>query len=149
MAIEQAKELLKAIRTDPKAKELLGDAAEPRSEEEMIRLCAKLAPNLGFDVSEIDIREALAATEQERLNRTAAGVQMVSDEDVANATGGDAVGAFWQGEDAPNGHEMGCLFTYYDFDWQRDNSVWCKSEYYCNEAHISSGCKENGKIVWM
>ena len=130
MAIEQAKELLKTIRTDPKAKELFRDAAEPRSEEEMIRLCAEAAPKLGFDVSEIDIREALAAAAKERLNMTAAGVQMVSDEDMANATGGDGVGALWQGEDAPDGHEMGCIFTYHDSDWSVDNNVWCEKTYY-------------------
>ena len=44
MAIEKVKELIKAIQTDPKAKELLKGASEPKSEEDMIRLCAEVAP---------------------------------------------------------------------------------------------------------
>lgn len=73
MAIEKVKELIKAIQTDPKAKELLKGASEPKSEEDMIRLCAELAPKLGFDVSETDIREAVAALSRERMEKNGGG----------------------------------------------------------------------------
>lgn len=83
MAIEKVKELLQAIRNDPKAKELLKGASEPKSEEDMIRLCAEVAPKLGFDVSETDIREAVAALSRERMEKTAADVEKLSDDEVA------------------------------------------------------------------
>ena len=131
MAIEKAKELLEAIRTDPKAKELLQGVSEPRSEEDMIRLCAEIAPKLGFDVSEADIREAVAALSRERMEKTAADVQKLSDDDITQASGGE----LWQGEDAPDGHEMGCMLTYHGFSYQWEHKIWCSNNYYCLSAH--------------
>ena len=37
------------------------------------------------------------------------------------------------GEDAPDGHEMGCGFFYHKYDWSKKNNTWCKQEYYCLE----------------
>ena len=127
MAIEKVKELIKAIQTDPKAKELLKGASEPKSEEDMIRLCAEVAPKLGFDVTEADIRETVAAAVQARKEKT---VQKLSDEDVAQASGG----AFWTNDDAPDGHEYGCFLTYHSDKWQIEHGYSCPKEYLCSSG---------------
>ena len=137
MATEKVMELLNAIQTDPKAKELLKDAAQPRSEEEMIRLCAELAPQLGYDVNEAEIREAITAAAQARREKTAADIQALPDDDVEKAVGGGNEDTFWTGEDAPDGHEMGCMLTYHTYQWQKDNDTWCKKEFYCSNRHYS------------
>ena len=137
MATEKVMELLNAIRTDPKAKELLKDAAQPRNEEEMIRLCAELALQLGFDVTEAEIREVVTAAAQARREKTAADIQALPDDDVEKAVGGGNENAFWTGEKAPDGHEMGCVLIYYTYRWQKDHDIWCKREYYCSKGHYS------------
>ena len=134
MAIEKAKELLKTIRTAPNSKELLKDAAEPRSEEDMIRLCAQIAPKPGFDVTEKEIRDAITAAAQERREKTAADIEKLTDDEMEKATGG-AEDKLWQGEDAPDGHEMGCLITYHGWYWSRDNDTWCRENYWCYKSN--------------
>ena len=128
MAIEKAKELLEAIKTDLKAKELLKGVSEPRSEEEMIRLCAEIAPKLGFDITEAELREAGAALAKERQDKTAADVQKLSDEEVAQASGGE----LWINEDAPDGHEYDCLITYHSHKWQIQHGYSCEVVYLCS-----------------
>lgn len=135
--LDKVKELLNAVRIDPKAKELLQGVSEPRSEEEMIRLCAGIAPKLGFDVTEAEIREAITAAALERREKTAADMEKLSDDDVEKAAGGTE-DAFWTGEKAPDGHEMGCFAIYYSYAWQRDHHIWCRQEYYCNRGHYSA-----------
>ena len=127
MAIEQVKKLLEAIKSDPKAQELLQGVSEPKSEEDMIRLCAEIAPKLGFDVTEADIREAVAAMSRERMEKTAADVEKLPDDDVAQAAGG----ALWHNEDAPDGHEYGCVLCYHSEEWQIQNGYSCNIYHLC------------------
>ena len=91
MAIEQVKKLLEAIKSDPKAQELLQGVSEPKNGEEMIRLCAEVAPKLGFDVTEAEIRQGIAQEEWNRRENTDAAaeqIQKLSDSEVENAAGG-------------------------------------------------------------
>ena len=91
MATEKVMELLNAIRTDPRAQELLKDRPQPKNEEEMIRLYAELASRLGFEVTEAEIQSAFREAQRARKERTdaaSAEIQKLSDEDVATAAGG-------------------------------------------------------------
>ena len=151
MATEKVMELLDAIRTDPKAKEMLKGTAKPKSDEEMIRLCAELAPSLGFDVTEDEIRAGVEAIKQERMKKTAADIQALSDEDAEKIAGGRE-DLFRTGEDAPDGHEMGCFATYHNWRWSRDHDYWCTYDYYCYQHHHNlsytcdtqtRGCEDN------
>ena len=36
------------------------------------------------------------------------------------------------GEDAPDGHEMGCIWFYHHYIYQKEMNIWCKKSYYCN-----------------
>ena len=92
MAIEKVKELLKAVKTDPEAQAKLSGLTKPSDEEGAIRYYAEAAKLLGFDVTEKDIREAVAAASREQKNKTeaAAGrVEALSDDEMARASGGD------------------------------------------------------------
>ncbi len=121
MAIEKVKELIKAVKTDPKAKELLDGVSEPRSEEDMIRLCAEVAPKLGFDVTEAEIRQGIAQEEWNRRENTDAAaeqIQKLSDSEVENAAGGscsdvDALdtSVFGEGEKDYNGGICDEIYT--------------------------------------
>ena len=128
MAIENAKELLKAIQTDPKSKELFNGAMEPRSEEEMIHLCMEAASRLGFNVQETDIREAIAEVTQERLNKTTADVQKLSDEEVSDVAGGD----WWRCDDASDGHEYNCVAFWHGEEYQIQEGLSCQNVYLCS-----------------
>ncbi len=88
MAIEKAKELLEAVKTDPKAKELIQEAGIPRNDEEFFHLYAEIASRLGFDITEEEIRAGIIALIQERREKTAADIEKLSDVEVEKAAGG-------------------------------------------------------------
>ena len=134
MAIEKVKELLETVKTNPKAKELLKGAGEPKSEEDMIRLCAEIAPKLGFDITEAEIRAGVAEMERQRREKTSAGIETLSDEDAEKASGG----ILWNGEEAPDGHELGCYLTYHDYGYQKEKGIWCKRVYFCNSGYYTT-----------
>ena len=137
MAIEKVKELLKAVKTDPEAQAKLSGLAKPKDEDGAIRYYAEAAKLLGFNVTEKDIREAVAAASKEQEKKTAADMEKLADNDVVKATGGEE-DVFWTGEKAPDGHEMGCFAIYYSYAWQRDHDIWCRHEYYCNQGHYKA-----------
>lgn len=131
MAADKAKEFFARIETDPKAKELLSGAKEPKTEEEFIGVCMKLASQTGFEVTSDEIRDAIDTMTQKRREKTAAGIQLLPDEELESATGGNC----WTGEDAPDGHEMGCFITYHGYGWTKENNTWCSDKFYCDGGH--------------
>lgn len=50
---------------------------------------------------------------------------------------GVAGGAVWTGENAPDGHEMGCLLFYHYSSYNKKNDVWCQNEYYCTGSYLA------------
>ena len=135
MAIEKVKELLKTVRNDPKAQEALRQLDKSADVEGIIRYFAEAAKRLGFDLTEEEIREGFKEVEEQRRKRTAAvtdEIENLPDNEVESAAGG----MLWNGEDAPDGHEMGCMLTYHGRDWQIMNHVWCEKSYYCNMVKL-------------
>ena len=131
MAIEKVKELLKTVGTDPEAQKALQQMDKSADMEGIIRYFAEAAQRLGFDLTEEEIREGFQAVETERRKKTAdASEEIVDlpDDEMGYASGG----AFWEGEEAPDGHEMGCFLTYHNRAWQEAFGIWCEKMYYCN-----------------
>ena len=87
MAIEKVQELLKAIKNDPKAQELLKNLPPVKSEEEKIASLIGVAKKLGYDLTKEDF-EAYAQAQKEKTDAQAEAVQTLADEDVAQASGG-------------------------------------------------------------
>ena len=48
-----------------------------------------------------------------------------------------AGGWLWTSEDAPDGHEMGCIASYHHYNWSKENGIWCKQDYYCVSGYYS------------
>ena len=57
---------LDALRNDPRAQELIKDMPVPKSDEEAVACYAKLAKDLGFDLTTDDIKSGLKAMENDR-----------------------------------------------------------------------------------
>ena len=57
---------LDALRNDPRAQELIKDMPVPESDEEAVACYAKLAKDLGFDLTTDDIKAGLKAMENDR-----------------------------------------------------------------------------------
>ena len=94
MAIEKIKELLKAIKTDPEAQAKLAGLVKGESEDGIVRFYAEAAKLLGFDVSEDELRAAVADAAQGRAEKTEAAAEKVSalaDEALEQVAGGNYV----------------------------------------------------------
>ena len=86
-----------------------------------------IAKELGFDVTAKELEEAVKAM------RKAAGE--ATKELSLDEMGKTAGGIFWNGEDAPDGHEMGCVAFYHQYKYQEENNIWCNKSYYCNNHY--------------
>lgn len=92
MSKESAIRFLKELRTNEKARELLQGLKIPESKEDKIKVCAKIAADLGEDISFEDLAEALEEIEAGICQKAeAASAQMVKleDDDVENVAGGE------------------------------------------------------------
>ena len=92
MSKESAIRFLKELRTNEKARELLQGLKIPESKEDKIKACAKIAADLGEDISFEDLADALKEIEAGICHKAeAASAQMVKleDDDVENVAGGE------------------------------------------------------------
>ena len=121
MALENARKFLEQVLKD---KALRACTAEKEPAE-----VVAIAKELGFDVTAEELEEAVKAM------RKAAGeaAKELSIDELGKVAGG----IFWTGEDAPDGHEMGCFMTYHHHQWSVDNNIWCKSTFYCTGSYTS------------
>ena len=115
-----SKEFVKKFRKDLEENEELKEKLKKEleafkdSDKKEKELIPEIARKLGYDFTDEEFKEEFSKPEE------------VNDEELANVSGG----ALWQGEDAPDGHEMNCLLFYY-FSWQH---------YYWNND-ICENCK--------
>ena len=100
MAMEQAKQFLTKLMTDGKLRKKLASKTPDEA--------AAFAKDLGFDVTSEERREAEQELRKESANSTEA-VELTKD-DLDEVAGG----IFWFGDDAPDGHEIGCWVYWYD-----------------------------------
>ena len=121
MALENARKFLEQVMKD---KALRACTAEKEPAE-----VVAIAKELGFDVTAEELEEAIKAM------RKAAGeaTKELSIDELGKVAGG----IFWTGEDALDGHEMGCFMTYHHHQWSVDNNIWCKSTFYCTGSYTS------------
>ena len=88
--MEQIKEFLKALKTDPRVKEMLG-GTEPESKEETLQLYAKAAGILGFSLTAEQIEEGINKLTEEMMEKTASAESSVKEldlDDLAQVSGG-------------------------------------------------------------
>lgn len=115
MSKENAKEFLKKVISDEALRERLNEKTPEQT--------AVIAAESGYDLTAEDLLAAEAELRREKSSNTVE----LSLEEMDNAAGG----MLWEYEDAPDGHELGCIITYHSKSWARENKVWCKDTYYC------------------
>ena len=120
MAFENAKKFLEQAMND----EALRGRVMEKGPAEMVAI----AKELGFDVTAEELEEAVKAM------RKAAGeaTKELSIDEMGKVAGG----IFWTGEDAPDGHEMGCFITYHQWWTCEENKWWCHNYYYGEHGEI-------------
>ena len=134
MSKEIAKKLIAELQTNEELKtKIVG--IEDRAE------LVKKAVEMGYDVTLDELMEA----EKEYRNSLAAKTEELSPEELESAAGG----ILWQGEEAPDGKELGCDICNYKYDEMKEKNYWCKDKYYCNSTRIGyiPSCNNNGSIV--
>ncbi len=117
MSKETAKKLIAELQTNNELKAKIKDISDPAE------LAAK-AVEMGYDVTLDELVEAEKKFKTEKAKKT-----RLSVEELETVAGG----MVWQGEDAPDGHEMGCAVSYHDYYYQKDTGTWCKDNYYCDQ----------------
>ena len=123
MSKESAKKLIAEMQTN---EELKAKIAGITDKEELV----KMANEAGYDVTLDELTEA----EKEYRAELAKKSDELSADQLESAAGGKV----WNGEDAPDGHEMGCFESYHNSSYSIYRDVWCKKSYYCNYRFIST-----------
>ena len=85
---------------------------------------AEIAAEHGYDVTVDDI---LAEVQARRKRVPANSLRHVADDEIDMVAGG----AMGTAEDAPDGHEIGCVLVYHDFSWCYENDIYCYEQFYC------------------
>ena len=117
MAFEKEKEFLAKMMFDEGLRTKV-DAADPDQ-------IVKIAQEAGYDITGEDLEKA---AKEARAEADSKGVKMsVPVDDMDKVAGGSV----WGGDDAPDGHEMGCAIFYHGWDWQEKHNIYCKEMYYC------------------
>ena len=121
MALENARKFLEQVMKD---KALRARTAEKEPAE-----VVAIARELGLEATAEELEQAVKA-----MRKTAGeATKELSIDELGKVAGG----IFWTGEDAPDGHEMGCFMTYHHHQWSVDNNIWCKSTFYCTGSYTS------------
>ena len=131
MAIEKIKELLEAIKSDPKAQEALREYVKNDGEDGVIRYLMEAAKKAGFTVTEEEIRETIDTEVKARAKKTeeaAADIQALPDDALEKAAGGKK-------------DHSSCMDTYQDREncWITDG---CDKNYQDYDDYV---CRNNYK----
>ena len=122
MALEHAKKFLEKAMKEPE----LNERIRMMETGEVVTS----ARNMGFDF----IPEELDAALQEFRQAANQIPEALDTDEMSRASGA----SLWNGEDAPDGHEMGCMMTYHGREWSIEHDVWCKLMYSCYFMNIGA-----------
>ena len=119
MSKKTAKKLIAELQTNEELKAKIEGIADPAE-------LVKAAADAGYDVT---VEEMAAAEKEYRAEQ--AHKTKLSVEELDTVAGG----AVWKGEDAPDGHEMGCEISYHHYSYQEETGTWCDINYYCEQNY--------------
>ena len=119
MSKETAKKLIEELQTNEELKAKIAGITDPT---ELVIIAA----DAGYDVTVEEMAVAEKEYRAEQAHKTKLSVEEL-----------DAVagGAAWKGEDAPDGHEMGCEIRYHHYSYQEETGTWCNINYYCEQNY--------------
>ena len=87
----------------------------------------KIAADMGYDLTIEELMKVDKELRREQSEKTDETVKELSADELGEAAGG----LVWKGEDAPDGHEMGCAIFYHGYSYQFDKGLWCNKSYWC------------------
>ena len=122
MSKENAQKLFTELETNKELKEKLAGLENPAD-------IVKAAVEAGYDVTESELIEAEKELRKQRAQKT--DTELSADE-LEAASGGE----LWIGEDAPDGHELGCYAFFYHYEVQEERNWWCKAAYFCPKDSV-------------
>ncbi|MBO6229768.1 MAG: Nif11-like leader peptide family natural product precursor [Ruminiclostridium sp.] len=120
MSKESAKKLITELQTNEELKAKIAGITD-------IAELAKKAVEAGYDVTEAELIEV---EKEQRAAQAAKTDEKLSLDDLDAVAGG----VLWNGDDAPDGHEMGCFWIYYNYDQCLGRDWWCSRNYFCISA---------------
>ncbi len=129
MSKETAKKLIAELETNAELKAKVSgitDAAQ----------LVKIAVDAGYDVTAEELIEADREHRAEQAKNTD---EKLSLDDLEGAAGGRT----WEGEDASDGHEMGCTACYHGKSYSEENNEWCQKIYYYPGGGYNCGVSES------
>ena len=140
MAAEKMKEIIQAITTDPKAQELLNSVAQPEDIDSEVCVYADIAKQLGYDITEEDLKvylERLADSLIVRTEEAAAGIQELPNETLEQVAGGKK-------------EHDDCKDTYRDYEncWLNDGCDLVYNDYnnyVCHNVSWVDPCHEKAR----
>ena len=117
MSKEIAKKLIIELETNEELKARVEGVTDPK---ELLNIAAEA----GYDVTEAEMLEAEREFKKALAEKT--DEKLSFDDLEAVAGGGD-----WHGEDAPDGHEMGCYICYHKKKYSEETGNYCTDQFYC------------------
>ena len=141
MSLEKIPDIMKALSADPKAQELLANAPQPDDQDGEIRVYAEIARQLGYDITEAELKafmEKTAASVAARTEEAAADIQELPDEVLDQvAGGGDA-------------RHLNCKYSFEDKEncWFKDgcdNVFQLYDDYVCKNLYFDDPCHSTAK----
>ena len=103
-----------------------------------------IAADAGIQVTAEDLAEAEKQLKMEVSRATEGEMEELTLDELENASGG----AFFAGEDASDGHEMGCFIKWHKADDCKQLDEWCTFNYYdkeTGESHYAHTVDEAAK----
>ena len=119
MSKQEAQRLLQDVLAD---EDLLVQLQERSIEE-----AAEVARGLGYDAT----AQEIAAEFEEYRNAKADAEPVELLEEELDQVAGGGTGILGDLEEAPDGHDMGCVLPWHGKSWARENKTWCRRNYYC------------------
>lgn len=129
MSKETAKKLMAELETNEELKAKVNGITDP---EQLL----KIAVDAGYDVTAEELIEADREHRAEQAKNTD---EKLSLDDLEGAAGGRT----WEGEDASDGHEMGCTACYHGKSYSEENNEWCQKIYYYPGGGYNCGVSES------
>ena len=126
------------------AKRLLNDVLANEDllvklQEMSLEKAVEVTRGLGYDITAGE----LAGTLEEYRNEKAEEPVELLEDQLDKVAGGD--GALGESEEAPDGHDLGCLLAYHGKAWSRENNIFCHLNYYCYSSWDE--CVERGRTT--
>lgn len=134
--MEFTKKLIEDIQTN---EELMAKCSSTNDPEEL----TKILNDAGYDVTKEEILTAEKEIKSQISKSSDESIEILSADKFE-----EVVGGWFDLEEAPDGHDIGCVLTYHGEGWCRDNNTYCRNTYFCNGSRYGGKtCEGPNKLL--